>query len=340
MKENIEDYKKDGIIDLDEYFLNNPSDFIYPYYIDGYEERNFWARVRKEDEEKFIYVKPRNSKYVDNDYNIYSELIYEELMKQVGISTIASDLSKFDEDLATISDNILEKYSYDEFMINGSELVESKRYPTIDNDYNLEDLFDSIHEYCLAEGIDESMEQKCINDIQKVCVADIFSLSTNRTLTDFDFIVGKDENGEDVIKLAPQCHNTYCLGSNFSTEEIYDMLENDDMLADKINLCYFDAGVPEYKRDYDYTYWEDTLYYLLDENEENVQFAKKCAENMDIDKAIKSVENKIQNKIPSEYKEFIYSSWNNRLQNICECIGLDYYKLIDNKNYEKEMEEI
>ena len=33
MKENIEDYTRDGIINLDEYFLNNPSQFTYPYFI-------------------------------------------------------------------------------------------------------------------------------------------------------------------------------------------------------------------------------------------------------------------------------------------------------------------
>ena len=128
--------------------------------------------------------------------------------------------------------------------------------------------------------------------------------------------------------------------SNFSKYEVYDMLENEDMLADRANICYFDAGVPDYKRDYDYPYWEDTLYYLIDESEENLAFAKKCAEKMNIDEAIKKVEKKIQNKIPSEYKDFARIIWDNRLQNICECLGLDYYKIMDNKYYENEMEEI
>ena len=61
---------------------------------------------------------------------------------------------------------------------------------------------------------------------------------------------------------------------------------------------------------------------------------------MDINKAIQEVEKKIESKIPSEYKEFVHVAWDNRLQNICECIGLDYYKIIDNKCYEREMEEI
>lgn len=340
MKENIEDYKKDGIIDLDEYFLNNPSNFTYPYYIDGYNERNFWTRVGKEDKEKFIYVKPRDNEFLDNNYNVYSELLYEELMKQVGIDTVSFDIANYDDNLATISDNILEDYSGNEFIINGSELIESRRYPAIDSEYNIEDLFDSIHEYCLSEGIDEEMERKCINDIQKTCIADIFVLSTDRRAYDLDFIVGNEENEKEKIELAPLCHNTYCLGSNFSTDEIYDMLENEDMLADRLNLCYFDVGVPEYKRNYDYTYWEDTLSYLIDENEENIEFVKKCTESMNIDKAIQNVEKKIQNKIPAEYKDFIRVAWDNRLQNICEFIGLDYYKIMDNKYYEQEMEEI
>jgi hypothetical protein len=58
---------------------------------------------------------------------------------------------------------------------------------------------------------------------------------------------------------------------------------------------------------------------------------------MDLSKAIEQVELKTGNKIPIDYKEFMYEVWNNRLQNICECIDLDYYKLIDK---EIEVEEI
>lgn len=340
MKENIEDYKKDGFIDLDEYFSNNPSNFTYPYYIDGYNERNFWTKVGKGDEEKFIYVKPRDNEFLDNNYNVYSELLYEELMKQVGIKTVSFDIVNYDDNLATISENILDKYSPNQFIINGSELIESRRYPAIDSEYNIEDLFDSIHEYCLVEGIDEETQNKCINDIQKTCIADIFMLSTDRKANDLDFIVGNKEDGREQIELAPLCHNTYCLGSNFSTDEVYDMLENEDMLADRLNLCYFDVGVPEYKRNYDYTYWEDTLSYLIDENDDNLEFVKRCAEDMNIDEAIQKVERKIQNRIPAEYKDFIRVAWDNRLQSICEFIGLDYYKIMDNKYYEQEMEEI
>jgi hypothetical protein len=339
MKESIEDYRKDGVIDLDEYFSDNPSNFTYPYYIDGYDEKNFWSKVRKGGEEKFIYIKPRDSKYIDNSYNVYSELLYEELMKQVGIKTASFDLAKYEGDMATISENILDKYSYNQFIINGSELLGSRRYLNNELDYDIEDMYDTIHEYCMDEYLDEDIENKCISDIQKMCIADIFTLSTDRKVTDMDFIVGIDDNGDESIELAPLCHNTYCLGSNFSKEEVYEMLENEDMLADRANLCYFDAGVPEYKRQYDYPYWEDTLYYLIDEDEENLSFAKKCAETMDIDKAINSVEEKIENRIPEEYKEFIRTLWDNRLQNICECIGIDYFKIMDNKCYEYEMEE-
>ena len=117
-------------------------------------------------------------------------------------------------------------------------------------------------------------------------------------------------------------------------------LDDDDMLADRMNLCYFDAGVPDYKREYEYPYWEDTLYYLIDKDEENLNFARECANNMNIDEAIKCVEKKIDAKIPFEYKEFVRVIWDNRLQNICECLGIDYLKLMDNKYYEKEMEEV
>lgn len=340
MKENIEDYRRNGLINLDEYLKNNPSNFTYPYYINGYDENNFWTRVAKEDEEKFIYVKPRNGEYKDMQFNVYSELVYEELLKQVGIKCVSFDIAQYDGCYTTISENMLDSYPQNEFIINSTELLESRKYPSMVNEYDIEDLYDAIDEYCRCEYIGNDISKKCIRDIQKTVVADIFALSTDRDVKDYDFIAGIDYDGAEVLELAPLCHNTYALGSNFTDDEIYEMLDNEDMLADRIDYCHFDAGVPEYKRDYNNSYWEDTLYYLMDEDEENYRFAKECAYSMDIEKAIYNVENKINAKIPSTYKLFMNEVFKNRLQRICECIGLDYYKVIDSKDLEQEMEEI
>lgn len=340
MKENIEDYRKDGLINLDEYFKNNPSNFTYPYYINGYDEKNFWTRVGKEDEEKFIYVKPRDNESFDMQFNVYSEPVYEELMKQMGIKCASFDIAQYNGYYSTISENILDSYPQNEFLINSTELLESRKYSNMSKEYDIEDLYDAIDEYCRCEYLSDKVSKKCIKDIQKTLVADIFTLSTNRNVSDYDFIVGVDYDGNEVLELAPLCHNTYALGSNFTDDEVYEMLDNDDMLANRIDYCYFDAGVPEYKRDYNNSYWEDTLYYLMDEDEENYRFAKECAYSMDIEKAIASAEERIKSKIPSAYKLFMNEVWKNRLQRICECIGLDYYKVIDSKDVKFEMEEI
>ena len=339
MKENIEDYRKNGYINLDEYVLNNPEGFTYPYYIDGYDEKNFWTKVASKDKETFIYVKPREKKYLNNEYNVYSELLYEELMKQVGIKNVSFDLGQYDGSKATLSENMLNNYSDNQFIINASEILISKMH-NVGDEYSIEDLFDSIHEYCRAEYLDEEVEEKCISDIQKVCIADIFLLSTDRDTKDFDFIAGIDSKGEENLELAPLCHNTYSLGSNFSKDEIIEMLEEYDTMIERLNLCYFDAGIPEYKRDYDYPYWEDSLYYFVDEDESNLEFAEECAEKFNIDDAIKKVEMRIDSKLPDEYKEFIRTAFDTRLRCICQELNLDYYKIMDNKYYEHEMEEI
>ncbi len=212
MKENIEDYRKNGFIDLDEYLLNNPDNFTYPYYIDGYDEKNFWTKVGKDDKEKFIYVKPRVSAEDDNIYNVYSELLYQEMMNQVGIKTVNFDAAYYDGNVATLSDNMLDNYDKNEFIINSSELLCSNRY---NSDSSIEDLFNTIHDYCEYENIDKEAEDKCCKDIQKACIADIFLLSTDRDINDLDFIAGVNESGNNVLELAPLCHNTYALGSNF-----------------------------------------------------------------------------------------------------------------------------
>lgn len=337
MKDNIEDFRKNGFINLDEYLLNNPENFTYPYYIDGYDERNFWTKVAMNDKEKFIYVKPREKEYLNNEYNVYSELLYEELVKQVGIKNVSFNLAQYDGSMATISENMLDNYSANQFLVNGSELLGSKYYMRND-EFSIEDLYDSIYEYCKAENLDDEVYEKCIEDIQKVCIADIFLLSTDRKPTDFDFVAGINKKGEEDLTLAPLCHNTYSLGSNFSKDEVIEMLDDVDMMVDRLNLCYFDAGIPEYKRDYDYPYWEDSLYYFVDEDEKYLDFAEECAQKFNIDDAILKVEKKINSKIPAEYKEFIRTAFDTRFRSICQCLNLDYYKIMDDKYY--EMEEI
>ncbi len=335
MKENIEDYKKDGFIDLDEYLKNNPEGITYPYYLNGYGKKNFWTRVGKDDEEKFIYVKPKNTEFLNDEYSAYAELIYAELLKQVGIETVDYDVAKYDGNYATISENMLDNYSKNQFLISGDELIYNRKYG-VQEENNIEDLFDAIHEYCIAQNLSKDIEDKCISDIQKQCIADIFTLSTDRSPTDFDFVAGRDKDDEEQFFLAPSCHNTYALGSTFSKDEIIEMLEDYDNLSKRIDLCYIDAGVPEYKRDYDCAYWEDSLYYFIDEDEENLEFAKKCAERLNIDNAIKNVEKKIKSRIPEEYKLFMRQALESRLREICKVLSIDYYRVLDNRYYEME----
>ena len=69
------------------------------------------------------------------------------------------------------------------------------------------------------------------------------------------------------------------------------------------------------------------------------EFAKYCAERMNIDEAILKVEEKTKSKIHQEYKEFVRASFDQRFRALCDCLDLDYYKLMDEKYYEYEMEE-
>ena len=109
MNQDIENYRKDGFIDLNSYISDNLSVLTYPYYIDGYEDKNFWLKVKKEGEEKYVYVKPKENVYLNGEYNLYSELLYEELLKQAGVNTVHLDVGKYDGKYATLSENILKR---------------------------------------------------------------------------------------------------------------------------------------------------------------------------------------------------------------------------------------
>lgn len=338
MKENIKDYRKNGFIDLDEYLSNNPEFQEFPYYLYGYEQKNFWTNVGGEDKEKSVYVKPRNYDYLDNEYNVYAELLYSELMRQVGINTANIDLAMYNGCPATYSENILENVDLDTFILSADELLEQKYFDDTNNS-SIEDLYDAIHQYCEYTGVSREYEDRCIRDIQKVCIADIFALSSARTPQDLDFIAGTDKDGNEIIALAPICSNSYSLCSNFSKDEMLDMIDDEEIMQERINLCYCDTGVPDYKRDFNYSYWEDSLLYFVEESEENLEFARECAEKMNIDKAIKNVENRVTANIPDYYADFVRTVFDARMRQICSSLDLDYYKIMDNKYFEYEMED-
>ncbi len=117
------------------------------------------------------------------------------------------------------------------------------------------------------------------------------------------------------------------------------MLDDSDDMEQRLDLCYTDLGVPEDKIEDNYLYWEDSLYYFIDSDEELMDFAELCAQRFNIDEAISSVEKRIKSKIPQEYKEFVRASFDQRFRALCDCLELDYYKLMDDKYYNYEMEE-
>lgn len=330
MKENILDYKRYGYIDLDEYLENNPDCRMFPEYIDGFSSMNFWTKVRKEDEEKYMYVKPRYYDEPEGEYDVYAEMIYAEMLKQVGLETADYDLAMYDGVYATVSDNIVENYDENQFLITGDDLLASKVY-FMDEAPNIEDLYDAIYRYCDAEQIDEKQAYDCVLDMQKQAIADIFTLSTNRDATDFDFIAGLNEEGKEGITLAPSCHNTHALGSNFTYDDIEEMMLSPELLSERSDLCYIDAGIPDFKRNYEYPVWQDSLYYLIDEDESNFEFAQKCVTDMDIDKAIYNVEEKIDCPIPEEFKFFMRMLTTQRLKDICRSLDIDYSTIEENK---------
>lgn len=330
MNENIYDYKRSGYIDLDAYLANNPACRMFPNYLDGFDSTNFWTVIRKEDKDTYMYVKPREYDTPEGEYNAYTEMVYAELLKQVGLKTAEYDLAMYDGSYATMSDNLLNEYSKDQFLVTGEDLLASR--PFIAGDIpNIEDLYDSIYRYCDAECIDNQVAYDCVLDIQKQCIADIFTLSTKRDAIDFDFIAGLNKDRKESIEVAPSCHNTYALGSNFDIEELEDMILNPEILDDRCDLCYTDSGIPDFKRNYTYPQWQDALYYLVDEDESNFEFAQKCVTDMNLDKAIYNVEEKLDAPIPEEFKYFMHVLMDQRLKDICRSLDISYDVISRNK---------
>lgn len=305
----------DGFINLDDVKIN--FDPRSKEMIGTILEDKNW--IEFSDGKKFLM---REEKSLDKENaSVYSELIVEELASQVGIQNAHYDLYKRNGKIGVLSEYLLKA---DEEMFTLESLVgkdtEFTNYPDSIDSIRLQE---NMLEFLKKEGLTETQIRRVLINFQKKMIFDIFCLNVDNHTENVSFIT-RVKGDETSIDISPSYDNELCL----MLDSDIDMLKQMDDDPYLLDVCY-SANTPriivasddiEYEESTDI--WRDSLDFYC-ENNEGMKFAKRCIEELDIEKALFNVEQRIGAAIPKHVKSIATKSFNLRKNDILFELDLD-----------------
>lgn len=320
--EELNKYRdEEGYIDIDKFEKSN--EFQKQREMLGSHNREkFWINF----DDGRIMIRTSNLDKEGVEYSNYAELIFEELAKQVDIPCAHYDLIKYKGKKGIYTRNVLEKEQ--ESLIHAKTLLLN-----LDSKYNYElassidDIFESYSAFYKYDDIPKSQISKLCKSTAKMAIFDIYTMSTDRHPENFGTIFYSDGVTKEV-ELSPMFDNECSLMLDQPKDTIDELVENKRMLEKYVELQNQFIVVPEEQRDESCLDWEDTLFYLCDESEECMDFAEKCSKNLDIEKAISCVENRINAKIPEKLNIFATEAFNIRKKMIEKSLCIDFEEVV------------
>lgn len=315
--EELEKYRdEEGYIDIDKFEHENE---VEKFRETGgsHNREKFWIEL---DDGK-IMIRTSNLDKEGVEYTNYAELIFEELAKQVDFPCAHYDLIKYKGEKGVYTKNVLEKENetliHTKSLLNGSNTTDS-----YDLTSSIDDIFESYNILSRYDDVPKSQVSSLCKDTAKMAIFDIFTMSTDRHPENFGVIFYSDGQNSEA-RLSPMYDNECSLMLDQPAEAIDDMVENPTLMKKFVELQNQFIVVPEQQRDESYLEWEDTLFYLCDDSEVCMEFAEKCSKKLDIDGAIRNVEERIGAKLPDKLKEFVIPCFNYRKQIIEKDLCLD-----------------
>ena len=268
-------------------------------------------------------------------FTTYQELIFEELAKQVNVPTAHYDLIKRDGKKGVLTYNVVDQeenkglsmYSLADFM--GEIGIKNQNF-----NYNITDAYDAIKNYCKKMNIDKEQYSKAMVDFTKMQVLDLFLSSTDRHPENISFLYGVDEKtNKTVFKFSPLYDNELSCGSDLKEDEMNrSILDFRDAktFADLQLTC---ATVPrekmpsELRKSKDDNPNSQLLKYCMEIDEDVEDFVGECLDNLNPIQAVRSVEERINTKLPQTYVDFLLTNCKQK-QNEMSKIVDEFYQII------------
>lgn len=295
----------------------------------------------------------------EHDYSHYSELICSELAKQIGVEVAEYDIATFDGEKGVITKDMCKE---GEELLSIHDLIglnpnDNPNYP---DSVDIEWVFDALERKFEKDGYDSHDIDKCMLDLRKQLLFDIFVMENDRHTGNVSFIVGNNGENKPSIRLSPKYDTEEALVL-YSDKEHMKKIYTDILLTSDVTniqepkMCVIpeDKTIEESKdlgvlslieklqasvntKDYYSTeseeIWKTTLDYLA-EDDRAFEFVETHLTKMNIDEAIKSVESKINSQIPEDIKKMAIACFNERKAAVEYELGLD---LVDPNKAENE----
>ena len=253
----------------------------------------------------------------EKDYEIYGELIVEEICNQLGIETAHYDLIKYlndDEELCygVLSETMLDINKNESLMslhdLIGDEKQRKSNYMT-DYEFTVEGLENRLRK----DGYSDKMINDTILDYKKRLAFSIAVLDEDKHMENISFITGFDDKGNKHIRISPNYDSEVSLmmGTDIYTVEEYladyallksgvDSVDPKIGLVKDINEGGFDSP------------WKDTLEELCEDDEVYDYYYDILKDSVDMDIVIENVEERIHAKLPEQVKLLAKASYNIR----------------------------
>lgn len=246
----------------------------------------------------------------------YSELIVEKLAKQVEIECAHVDLARKGGKSGILSYSILKDgeqlYSLDSFI---GETCEHAEYMDI---VDLVDMLKKTIDSMKKEGLSKQEIQDMIVEMQKRLAFDMFIGETDRHTENISILADKDGN----LKLAPLYDNEHSLMLDMDNELLENLSKNP--IALKRSMDNNDpkiSVIPE--SDEQVSLWKYTLDELCGDDDV-YEFMMDCYQKLNIDVAIKEVEEQIHAEIPEHVRTVATKTFEYRKKEIDKVMCMGY----------------
>lgn len=295
-------------------------------------------------------------------YAQYSELICCTLAKQVGLETATYDFAEYKGQKGVITKHICKP---GEELLTINDLIgNGPTNPDFPDNVDIYYIFEKLEEKLEFAGYDEMNIDKCMLDLRKQLLFDIYVMETDRHTENLSFIIGKDEKeGKPTIRLAPMYDTEQALVLSDNKEymkkvwssmvvtasatnmqepkicvipetETEEKIQNEELGSAFSLLAKLKTQVNEgnYYTTTSEEIWKTTLDFLC-EDRRALEFVENKLSKMNIKEAINQLENEKNCQLPDEVKNMAEACFEDRKSAIAFEMGLD---IVYNKE-EKEL---
>lgn len=253
----------------------------------------------------------------ERNYGIYSEIIVEEIAKQLGVETAHYDLVKFYDENGQMASGVLSEMMMnleDEQLVMLREMIGDE--PEEDGDFpdttRYEFTVQKLREVLERDGYSEEDIGEVLTDYKKRLVFTLSILDVDKHIENVAFIK-KKVNGKNTIRMSPNydSESALMLDNNIST--ISKLLEDYASLKESASQAHPRIGTLRSIEEGGFnSYWMDTLEALCEDDEIYDYYTDCIRGKIDMEVIFERVEARIKAPLPEDVKLIAKHSYNIR----------------------------